>query len=386
MIKRLLLLLTCIASVAAFLMLPADAHHRSAHARKPRPTTTTVPVTTTTVPPTTTTTAPGGGVTPEQFGAVANDGVDDSAALQAMFNSCPANMTLGGTYHHNRVLIVPCGTVYGGALNSTVPTASAVKFRGSAGANNVTFRSNATTRGNTLEHQKVVLEGSGQTLAYIRVEGSHTAGIFTNRASDFNIIWPQVFNTQADCIHMTNGSTRGHIVDSLSSGCGDDGVAVVSYLSDGVISSDITVDRPVVRSNRGRGLAVVGGLRVSFNDVDIDNTMAAGIYISREPAPWYTYNSTTIRVNRGTVSRANYDCAIDHGAILFYAEGGRIDDAVVDGVNVTNPVGCSDRYMAAFFNGNIGSSAFRNITVYGAPRTHLVYNLAGVEVTNVRYG
>jgi len=121
---------------------------------------------------------------------------------------------------------------------------------------------NVTKRWNATQQHKLWLAGThtGIIVKDTTIDGSAAAGIFINGASGFTINRVTVLNSMADGIHMTNGSHHGVVRDAVVRGAGDDGVAVVSYLSNPQATHDIQVINPKVYANTwGRGVSVVGG-------------------------------------------------------------------------------------------------------------------------------
>jgi len=103
------------------------------------------------------------------------------------------------------------------------------------------------------------------------IDGSAAAGIFVNGASNFTLNRVTVLNTRADGIHMTNASHDGIVRDAVVRGSGDDGIAVVSYMSNPQATHDIQIINPKVYSTVwARGLSVVGGYNISYSNVYVE--------------------------------------------------------------------------------------------------------------------
>lgn len=264
------------------------------------------------------------------FGAIPDDGTDDTAALQSALDGLRSGDTLNfapGKYLHSGVLTVrvPGVKLIGSAakLVAIDETRSAVRLD----ADNVTVTgltfgvATTTRRFEAPEQQKLWISGhSGAVLSDITITGSAAAGIFVDGASRFRIERANVRDTRADGIHITGGSHDGLIERPTVSRTGDDGVAVVSYQRDVVPCSSIRINAPqVFGTTWGRGLSVVGGKNITYTDVLVEESNAAAVYIAVEGDPYFTRAVEDVAITGGRLRRSNYNAAIDHGAILIYA-------------------------------------------------------------------
>jgi hypothetical protein len=179
-----------------------------------------------------------------------------------------------------------------------------------------------TRRWSTPLQSALVLDGgSGARLVGVHVTGSAAAGIQVgNRATGFLIQNVTVADTRSDGIHITGGSSAGQVVRPQVRRSGDDGVAVVSYLGDGAVSHDIRISSPRVYDNVwGRGLAVVGGTRITLTDIYSKSSDAAGLYIASESS-YNTYPVQDISVTGGSLVDANRERSVEHGAVLVFSD------------------------------------------------------------------
>ncbi|MFQ1003251.1 glycosyl hydrolase family 28-related protein [Modestobacter sp. SSW1-42] len=268
----------------------------------------------------------------ERFGA-AGDGVrDDTAALQKALDSVPANSVLqlraGATYLHSDVLrltrpdVAIAGT--GATLLATNEARSAFHVTASASraqVTGVTFGLTASTRRwDAPAQDKVRVWASDVVLRDVHVQGAAAAGIFMDGAARFLLDRVTVSDSRADGIHMSRGARDGRVVSPVTNRTGDDGVAVVSYRSDGVVSARIQITSPTVNGTTwGRGISVVGGDDISYTDVTIRDTDAAAVYIGSEGDPYWTFPSRRVLVRGGTVTGANANVQKDHGALMVYS-------------------------------------------------------------------
>ena len=262
-------------------------------------------------------------------GAVGDGRTDDTAALQRALDALTPGDVLvlpaGSTFAHADVLEVdvPGVTITGGGiLLATDEERSAVRLRADrVTVTDLVLATAATTRRWSAPQQTGLwLDGHRDAVVQdVTVRDAPSAGVFVQGAQHFRLTRVTVTGTRADGIHMTGGARYGLVEQPLTEDTGDDGIAVVSYRDDPARSGDIDVESPrVLGTTGGRGLSVVGGDHVRFTDVEVRDTAAAGIYVACERAEFDTWVPSSVSVTGGSVSGANHDPAIDHGALLVY--------------------------------------------------------------------
>ena len=265
------------------------------------------------------------------FGAVGYGVFDDGAALQRALEAVPAGGTLslrdGATYLYSQVLTVPTpgltieGT--GATLRAADETAAGLKVvaDGVTVAGLTLTTPTTTRRWDPFESTMVWVAADSTVLRDVHVLGAGGAGIaVTDGAGDFLLDRVTVTDSRADGIHITDRAHDGRVLSPVTTGTGDDGVAVVSYMKDGGPSERITIESPTVNGTTwGRGVSVVGGNDITYRDVSVHDTDAAGVYVGSEGDPYFTYPSVGVLVEGGTVTGANTNADKDHGAVLVYA-------------------------------------------------------------------
>ncbi len=135
----------------------------------------------------------------------------------------------------------------------------------------------------------------------LTIEGTGDAGFFLYRQTHDGVVTGKIScaNTAADSFHITDRSYNIDLsgADLYSTGSGDDGFAVVSYESNGALVHDVHWGRCTLRNQKwGRGIAVVGGQRITVDRFDLDGTAAAAVYIAAEgqSAGYLTYGVDTV--------------------------------------------------------------------------------------------
>ncbi|GAB91326.1 putative glycoside hydrolase [Gordonia rhizosphera NBRC 16068] len=268
---------------------------------------------------------------------------DSTHSLQAQLDGLKPGGVLRLTpqdYYHSGVLKVRVPDVHidgnGATLHATNDASSSVQLE-AAGVRLTNIILTAPTQGkrwSAREQHKLVMSGTGDSVQNVTIIGSAAAGIFVDGAQDFSIRDVSVSHTRADGIHITNGAARGVVQGVRTELTGDDAVAVVSYLADGHVCSDIRISGVTVEGTRwGRGISVVGGRGVSISDFAVSRTDSAGVYIASEGAPYFTASVDDVSVANGSISRANTNPAVVQGAVLVYSGNAM---AVVQNVHMSN--------------------------------------------------
>ncbi|MBI3212958.1 MAG: right-handed parallel beta-helix repeat-containing protein [Mycobacterium sp.] len=299
---------------------------------------------------------------------------DETKSLQALFDGLKAGDTLtleSRTYQHSGVLKIRVAGVTiignGAVLESTNDATSAVQILAdNVSVSNLTLTAPLTgTRYDSLDQHKLVIIGDGVTVSDVTVNGSAAAGVFVYGASHFTLNRVTVRNTRADGIHMTNGANNGSVNGAVVESSGDDGIAVVSY-ADAPTCHDIVVDSPTVNGTTwGRGLSVVGGDDISFRNINVSKTNAAAVYIATESS-YNTRSVNNVEIVGGTITGANTNSQVVHGAVLVYSgnSGKSINGVSISGLSIvtTNP--------SVYWNvgvildaGTVSNLSFKNIAL-----------------------
>ena len=276
------------------------------------------------------------------LGAIGNGTADDQDAIQAALDGLNPGDTLqfltGYTFNHSGVLQITTDGVTingGGTITGTVPETSALQIR----ADNVTvtnlniIHSNVTDRLQTWEQVGLLLiDCDGADVSYIHVVNTAAAGIHVEGAVNFTIDHILCEDTWSDSVHMTGGAHHGSVTDVEVWRSGDDGVACVSYVSDGTTPANhhLTVERVVVHDQQwGRAFSVVGGHDIIFRDLRSESSAGASIYVAAEGGDYNTHSVDNVLFEDIDIFEANNLApSPDHGAVLVHNSH--------DGYTVTN--------------------------------------------------
>lgn len=316
------------------------------------------------------------------FGAKGDGRTDDTRAITAALKKLKKSQTLlfpAGTYPHREVLPVTTEgvTLQGpGKLLATAEQTSALRID----APGVTVKEMTVAMGTTTQrwssedqHKIFLAPHPGITISDVDIEGSAAAGLFSYGAQHFRFAHVHVSDTRADGIHMTNGTRYGTVHEPRITRSGDDGVAVVSYLQDPVPCHHITVRSPQVRTTtNGRGVSVVGGHDVSYHDVRIDRSNAASVYVACEGGDFVTHDTQRVTVDGGTITNANTNSAVDHGAVLVYSgrAGGAVQRVEVSDLVVSGTRPSASRQIGAVADSSddrIADIEFRHLRLAATP-------------------
>jgi hypothetical protein len=320
---------------------------------------------------------------------------DATATLQAAFDHLKAGGTLTlatGTYQYSIVLHVTVSGVTingnGATLQSINPALAALQIV----ANNVSLSNlNLTGRVGLLrvdhtDRVRVLFSGDGFTMSDVTISGGTSAGVYLVGASNFRLDRVSVSDTRADGIQITGGSNNGQLNNVTTARTGDDAIAIVSYLSDTGPVHDIVVNSPVVKStNQSRGLVVVGGQRITFNNINVSNTSSSAVYIGSQGDRFDTASTKDVTVNGGTITGSNV-APFPFGAITVNSQnpGQSVTNLTISNVTINNPSPGQFFNIGVLVDGNALSwfEAY-SATPQGTIGNIVLQNIAIVESTEM---
>lgn len=312
-------------------------------------------------------------LTPEQFGAVANDNLNDQSAIQAAINALQPNDTLvfgPGQYIHNNTLVVTKQNVdiegRGTSLVSTNQALASLIIQDSTDVSvqGIDFVGSGTARSKSDRSCAILTyRSSDVTILGNMVSGFAGCGIMVQTTSDFTVWGNLVHDTFADGIHVTNTSNHGSLLNNITWDTGDDGLALVGYrkqagpVTDMVIAGNSVLNEahpnlPGAPAYHGNGIRVEGATNVVVDNNYIQNTASSGLNISSAgPESYDTFGADNVTVTRNTVINANQSCfdmldptcaRVVHGGILLSAySGSPITNIVLQGNTIQDTVGAT---------------------------------------------
>jgi parallel beta-helix repeat protein len=279
-----------------------------------------------------------------------DDGIDDTAAIQAAMDQSAPNTWLvfpAGKYQISSSLrIKTTGLTLWGA-GATIHGTNTDDMSMVIEANNVSlynFTLTAVTdyRRSRAEDTKIAIYGPDSVNPIVKntiirgnkivpagaagtnlANSASSAGILVYRADGFLIAENTVNRTLADGIHMTQGAKNGRVLNNTVTENGDDMIAIVSYAYNGdpgsSSASDMNsglaagiasaLDTNILVANNtvgaqywGRGISVVGGSNITIRGNTLSNLpYGAGILLSREVQSG-TYGVSNVLVEKNKLS------------------------------------------------------------------------------------
>jgi hypothetical protein len=307
-------------------------------------------------------------------GARPNDNQDDYAAIVACVDKAKTEgktvYVPEGTFLLSRILTLDGVSLEGAGnklttLTSTDPKKGSIDIRG----NGVTLShikhtyQTVVPRGNGAnEKNSITVRGATNfVINEVHVQKASTAGILVQGVSSIGKITNNfVESTNADGIHITDGSHHITIENNQVKRVGDDTIAVVSYKQDGPAAHHITIkNNDVGYDSKARGISVVGGTDIVIDGNSVNNTNMAGIYISVEGS-YNTSDVNRVTVNNNTVIHTGIQAPQNHPNVLVYASQGTIDN-----VSFTNNLikDGAHRGIGVWGDGNIENVTFTTNTL-----------------------
>jgi parallel beta-helix repeat protein len=248
----------------------------------------------------------------QQHGASGDGATDDAPAIQRALDAAQAGSVVlipKGHYKISRSLVIRNERIAlvgdGAVLEATTPNDQAIEITADhvvlAG---LRLQGISYVRLNTPSSSKILLRGRHARIFSNTIIGGASVGIFLSDAHHVWVYDNTVENTLADGIHITKGSSNVIVERNTVGGTGDDMIAVVSYRKHANMPacSDVVIrENRLLGNHHGRGIAVVGGTRVTIekNHVERVNS-AAGIHIAQEDA-YNTMNVSHVLVQDNTV-------------------------------------------------------------------------------------
>lgn len=277
-----------------------------------------------------------------------------------------ANYTLNGNLTLNGIVMYGDGE--GTVINQVSRTNSAIILSGN-GAKLLNLRLVGTNyQGSRLSTQQssavLISGGTNWVVDRVHVNGAASVGIFNSAGKGTLSAYSQITNclvenTLADGIHNTLGAQYVEIAYNTVTNTGDDLISCVSYTSDSVDVDHVWAhDNIVGPQTFGRGMTVVGGTNITYENNWINGTYGAGILVATESAiPTRSVANVTLN---GNYTR-NVCQSIHNANILVTSD--------VSGESITGVVG----------SGNNGDSAHPAVVVQHTTGTESGNTVSGTQ-------
>lgn len=248
-------------------------------------------------------------VNAREFGAKGDDSTNDQASLAAAIVYAKAHSKAvylpAGVYRHSSTLTLDGVEMWGDGRASVLKATDNVQAAAILTGTAPSLRNVAvTTTGSIIQLGNnasgvLVSVATRPLVQNVAVSLATGVGILVDNSSFGRLVSNDVTGTLKDGIHLTNGSHHFGVAGNVVSGTGDDCIAVVSYVSQGVQCHDIVVGLNIVDTGAARGIAVVGGEGVDILGNAVTNTAAAGIMVFSDASfTSYGSNDVTIALNR----------------------------------------------------------------------------------------
>ncbi len=236
---------------------------------------------------------------------------DNLASLLALGNNIYLSQ---GTYNHADILTIDsfrvCGSKWA-VLRSTNTTGDSPKNAVILTGTNPKLKGVTVTSAWVGERQSndsssgvLVSDATGFKVDNVDVDVSAGAGVLVRNSTGGAIVTSSVADTLSDGFHITGCSSDINVTGNVANTTGDDGFAVVSYVPQGVACSGITFTGNTSNDSAARGMSVVGGNSVVFNDNEVNRSNSSGIYIASE-ASFNTYGVDGVTGTGNLISDCN---------------------------------------------------------------------------------
>jgi YVTN family beta-propeller protein/VCBS repeat-containing protein len=330
-------------------------------------------------------------------------GVDVTAALQAVFDRLKPGDTLTlqpGTYRYSSILRINTSGVTINGAGATMYSTNAMLSSLQILASNVSLSNlnlsspTGLIRDGSTNSARLLFGGDGVKVTDVTIVGGAGAGVYVVGATNFEITRVSVSDTAADGIQMTGGSNHGTVNDVTVARTGDDSIAVVSYKSDAAPVTDIVINNPTVVNNlQARGIAIVGGERITINNFTVTGSSQGGLFIGSQGSSFNTRSTKDITVNGGTITGSNTAYFFQFGAITILSQnpGESVSNVTISNVTIKNPypgqafniavatAGNASTWQEALTaqpQGTMSNITFENIAIIESPELPVFYSNA----------
>lgn len=297
----------------------------------------------------------------------AKTNTDQTAQIQQCFtdatNSGKTVFVPAGTFLYSGLLTVGCSIVGVSEYHSKFicSTVDGDNSRFNITGNNLLFEKfsvesiNSTSQGTETASILRLTNVNNYSIRNMKFVNSKGAPILQHGCTNGRISNIEMVNCWKDGIHFTKACSDIVLSNVTAINAGDDVVALVGYVADGVKPKNITISNIVINGTKSaRGIALVGCSDVTVSNVSVKDAYVAGIYIASESG-FNTYANENISISNFTLKRC--------GRASSYAALQITSRASNQNSNIT------------ISNGHISDSAYRAIST-GGGASGLTQNLS----------
>jgi hypothetical protein len=330
-------------------------------------------------------------------GAHGDGATDDQRFIQAAARDAAAQHGIlffpPGTFLHSGVIDIGSQTMLTGTGNDSVVLATAfrdaaVRLHGVSGAaiSNLKFKSLATARLMNPESSLILLDNAKDcSITGITIEGSAGAGIMVRFSNAISITHNEVNDTQADGIHVVDGSRDVQVTDNMAHNTGDDSFSAVAYRSNPQTDS-VLIQRNVSLGSHARGVACIGAAHCVIRDNRIEAPGAHGIAVAYETA-FDTHHPFAATVEHNIVKQVRNP--VMNALLIDGATDVRVDDLQISD---STPIYCNQSSRVSLtrlaINQAIGVGiAAKDCSEFSVLDSHISgAGQGGIRVTGIRKG
>lgn len=287
------------------------------------------------------------------------NGIDDTLLVQTAIDNAPEGSTLlfmGSFKTTNVITINKRINIVGNGSNSIIE---------SENLNNhvisVSNTDNIVIQNLVLKHKNPVVRNNGKyalflsnvsnfLLNMVEVSASSSAGILIYGCHNGVVTKCYVHDTLADGIHITKGSKFVKVFGNHCVNTGDDGIAVVSYIIDGVMCEKIVIQNNTIEDSLSRGIVCVGGQNIDIAFNMIDNSSGSGIWASEDSNNNYSYGVSNIKICHNHILNAGQNNNV--GAIKGGTQHGIHSEKNTVGLSIIDNYIVNPTYNGISHSGN----------------------------------
>lgn len=177
---------------------------------------------------------------------------------------------------------------------------------------------------------------SAPTIKRVRIENVAGAGISFYETPNSTALSNEVFQNEADGIHVTGALSSNALLDSnWASGNGDDSFSSIGY-GTAIVSGTRILNNTSI-SSFASGVAVEGTSGAVVQGNKISTSGMAGIRVASVASPFFTGAVTNAQVSGNTLDGVHTRCNEDHAGVMIFADNANLSSITFSGNTIVNP-------------------------------------------------